>query len=108
MNILRKRFPEQYRDAVVDVLTKMSLSKNTKHIYISGTSSVRQLLYYADYDANERYKGTPKQFQQSIKLLLYTPECYIADCKLGNIKNWNVIQDEEQILTNNVNIHIEK
>ena len=98
MHILHKKFPIQYRNEVVDILTKMSLSKDVAHIYVSGTASVRQLLYYADYDANERYDhGTPQQFQQSIKLLLHTPECYIADCKLGNIKMWNVIQEDETL-----------
>ena len=54
MHILHKKFPIQYRNEVVDILTKISLSKDVAHIYVSGTASLRQLLYYADYDANEK------------------------------------------------------
>ena len=96
--LMRKKFPEHYQDEVVDILTKMSLSKDVNHIFISGTASVRALLYFADYDANENFKrGTPAQFQASIKLLMHTPQCYIGDCKLGNIHKWNVVQEEDEL-----------
>ena len=94
--LTQKLFPDNYSDAVVDVLSKMSLNQSLKHVRLAGSSTIRTLRFFADYDAYEVVqKPTAKQLQKVVRTLLKTPLCYITEFKGGEIKAWNVIQDAQ-------------
>lgn len=90
----QKLFPDNYNDAVVAILQKMSLTQSLKQIQLAGSSTVRVLRFFADYDALELVKAPKaKQLQNTVRRLLDTPLCYITEFKGGEITEWNVIQN---------------
>ena len=92
----QRMFPENFSAELIRVLTSMSLSKNIENVYLAGSSAVRALKYFADYDANEVYrKGKATDLQNSVQRLLKQPLCYIQEFKGGMIRDWNVIQEEQ-------------
>ena len=92
----QRMFPENYSPELTQTLRSMSLSKNIENVYLAGSSAVRSLKYFADYDANEVYsKGKASDLQKSIRQLIHRPLCYVQEFKGGVINDWNVVQEEQ-------------
>jgi hypothetical protein len=94
-----KRYPDNYASRVVAILEAMSLNG---HMTIVGSSSVRSMMYAADYDGYEVVTISGKsreaalrefagRFQSSVRELKRMDDVWIGDIKIGVIDAWRVI-----------------
>lgn len=98
-----KEYPKNYGRDVRKVLNAISFSKGT-HIELIGSSSLRTMLYYGDFDAyelvrvnyasnDEAISHIAKEFKHLIKRTQKI--CYIGDIKCGAIEDWKLVKENE-------------
>jgi len=95
--INKKDYPENYPRDVVKIINAMSFSSGDD-VEILGSMAIRSMLYASDYDTSETVdRNTPKQivkeYQAIIRKLLSMKKTYIGDIKVGEIKDWKIIDD---------------
>ena len=95
--ISKKEYPLNYPKDAVKVINAMSFSNGDK-IEVLGSMAIRSMLYASDYDTAEvvdrkNSKQIVKDYQAIIRNLLSMKKTYIGDIKLGEIKDWKIIDD---------------
>lgn len=95
----KKKYPLNYSNEVVDVISTMSFGNN---VDILGSMSFKSQLYTSDYDCFEVVKvksiaELKRKFQNIIKNLKSMKNVYIGDIKLGSVDDWKVIDESAYI-----------
>jgi len=109
MSLLQKSYPLEYPDNLINVINAMSFTQN---IEIIGSANLRSQLFTGDIDIKEVVKSNKSikafseelslKFQKMIKNLINMKDVFIGDIKLGNIKEWQIINDDILIKDNRV------
>jgi hypothetical protein len=101
VGIMLKKYPADYSNEVMTILTAMSFT-NGKNISLVGSFTLRPQIYAGDIDAYESVpiksiKNTVERFQDLIKRVVKIPFTYISDIKCGSIEEWNIIPENVKI-----------
>jgi hypothetical protein len=109
MSLLEKSYPLEYPDNLINVINAMSF---TQKIEIIGSANLRSQLFTGDIDIKEVIKSNKSikafseeltlKFQKMIKNLINMQDVFIGDIKLGDIKEWQIINDDTLINDNRV------
>jgi hypothetical protein len=111
-DLLRKKdFPLNYPQDVLNLISIMAY--DTSKVKIVGSMSLKSQQYAGDYDMYEIVNGAYKNkdtavsayvkaFQDKIRQLMKTKDCYIGDIKAGIIKDWEVIPESSGILNGKI------
>jgi hypothetical protein len=98
-----KLYPQNYTNGVLDIIKIISFDDN--NVDIVGSMSRKSSLYSGDYDLIEevdvsRFKTKKeglhfiaKQLQTIVSSVLKKKDCFLADFKCGEIRDWKVIND---------------
>jgi hypothetical protein len=97
----KKDYPLNYPSDVLEIIHKMSFSRG-KSVAVVGSMSLKSQQYAGDYDMIETVKTTGvkqavAQFQQIVRDLLKTPDCFVGDIKAGIVPEWELIPDSAMI-----------
>ena len=109
MSLLEKSYPLEYPDNLKKVIDAMSFTQNVE---IIGSASLRSQLFTGDIDIKEVIKSNKNikafseelslKFQKMIKNLINMKDVFIGDIKLGEIKEWQIINDDTLIKNDRV------
>ena len=109
MSLLEKSYPLEYPDNLKKVIDAMSFTQNVE---IIGSASLRSQLFTGDIDIKEVIKSNKNikafseelslKFQKMIKNLINIKDVFIGDIKLGEIKEWQIINDDTLIKNDRV------
>ena len=109
MSLLEKSYPLEYPDNLINIINAMSFTQNIK---IIGSANLRSQLFTGDIDIKEVIKSNKSikafseelslKFQKMIKNLINMKDVFIGDIKLGDIKEWQIINDDTLIENNRV------
>lgn len=94
----KKQLPLNYPNQVDDVIK--SISFDMSNVEILGSMSFRSMLYASDFDCYEivnmsSIKAIATKFKKMIQNLLKKPNIYLADIKIGQVDDWEVIDEFE-------------
>ena len=96
--LLKKEYPENYPIEIQEILDKITLSND---ISILGSMSIRSMLYASDYDIMNVVKGSipniERKIKQMIKKVHSDKNIFIGDIKLGEKKEWRIIDNDAYI-----------
>jgi hypothetical protein len=95
--INKKDYPDTYSKDTYAIIKKMSF--NPKNVSVMGSMAIRSQLYASDYDLYEvvskpSISSIVSGFKNIVKTLLDTPNVFIGDIKAGNIKDWEIVDEE--------------
>jgi len=95
----KKKYPLNYSKQVEDIISNMSFGNEVE---ILGSMSFKSQLYTSDYDCFEVVRVNSinelkTKFQTIIKNLKSMKKVYIGDIKIGEIKDWKIIDDTAYI-----------
>lgn len=111
-DLLRKKdFPLNYPEDVLNLITIMAY--DASKVKVVGSMSLKSQQYAGDYDMYEVVNGSyrnentavnayVKEFQNKVRKLMRTNDCYIGDIKAGLIKEWEVIPEKAGILNGKI------
>ncbi len=109
MSLLQKNYPQEYPNDLINVIDAMSFTQNVE---IIGSATLRNQLFTGDIDIKEVIKSNKNiralseelslKFQKMIKNLLNMKDVFIGDIKIGEIKEWQIINDDVIIKKNRV------
>ena len=102
-----KEFPQNYPPEIIRLIETVSFSGG-RDVSIVGSSSLREIRYFADVDCYERtqikgssradaLKNASKRFRKQIKNVLSYPLTYMTDFKAGSIEDFVVIPKDAHI-----------
>lgn len=96
--LLNKDYPENYSEEIRQILEKITLSND---ISILGSMSIRSMLYASDYDVINVVKSSIPQIERKIKEMIKRVHAdkniFIGDIKLGEKKEWRIIDETAYI-----------
>lgn len=107
-DLLRKKdYPLNYPTDVLNLISTMSFS-NGRDVKVVGSMSLKSQQYAGDYDCYEIVQGKyktkatavkafVKRFQDIVRAVMRTKDCYIGDIKAGLVKEWEVIPESAGI-----------
>lgn len=98
-----REYPKNYGREVRRIINAMTFSRG-KDIELIGSASLRNALYYGDFDGYELHKvnyATSEEASRHIvkefkALVRRTSKvCYVGDIKCGSIEDWKLVKDNE-------------
>lgn len=102
-----RKYPKNYGREVRRIINAMTFSKG-RDIELIGSSSLRTMLYYGDFDGYELYKvkyssdeeatkHIAKEFRNLVKRT--SKICFVGDIKCGSINEWKLVGDNETYIS---------
>lgn len=95
----KKKQPNNYSNEIVDILNAMSF--NIKELQVLGSMGFRSMLYASDYDCFEVVNASSintiiTQFKKLIRNLIKHKKITVGDIKIGQVDEWEVIDEFQQ------------
>ena len=93
--LLKKEYPNNYSNEVREIIETIELGTD---IQVLGSMSIRSMKYASDYDLYDVVKSKSiadleRKVRKMLKRVLATPNLFIGDIKLGEKKEWKIIDD---------------
>lgn len=105
MDIIRQKdFPANYSEAVIEVLSALSLT-GLKSTQVVGSASLRSQQYAGDYDADEKVKvSSPESMVEKLREMVKRVRtlAYFTDIKCGEVTEWNVFRKNAGVVDEKV------
>ena len=95
-DITRKK--DQYGEDIDRIIDLLSF--NPEKVFIAGSFGIRSMKYASDIDMIEPVDYTAsllKQFREKVKQINNTDGVYLGDIKIGEVKEWEIIDDTAYI-----------
>jgi hypothetical protein len=96
--LIDKNINMDFSDEIQNIFNILSFNK--KNLVIAGTSKLKNLLYYSDFDLFEQVnfnKKSSSKLKSIIKNLLKIGDLHFTDIKLGKISKYEVIDNSNNI-----------
>lgn len=98
--IRKKNLPRNYTNEVGDILKAISFDLDG--VQVLGSMSFRSILYASDYDCYEvvnmnSVNAIAKKYMDLMKSLIKQKNIFIGDIKIGQVDEWEVIDEFEHI-----------